>query len=559
MVVGGRTSACAGRGRCECRVIRCARVLALVVPLAFGLALAAPAAALEQRLIASDGAAGDGLGRSVALAGDTAVVGAAPLVGDASRGAVYVFTRVGDGWTETAKLTASDGAAGDRLGASVAIAGETIVAGAPGAGSGQGSVYTFARTGAAARTETGKLTASDGAADDSLGWSVAVAGETIVAGAQSAAVGGNPAQGSVYTFARTGAAARTETAKLTASDGSAQDFLGWSVAVAGETIVAGAINGGGAADENQGSVYTFARTGAAERTETGELTASEGGAEQDFLGWSVAVAGETIVAGATGDDVETDQNRGSATVFFSPAPPPAGAPVPAPRAAPAAVMRLRVPGLSLFKRAAGKARCVMRAGRIGSCTVRLLRGRRLVATGTATSPPTGARRLMVKLKLTAYGRALLARRLGGVRVRVRASGETSGGARRASARTRAVLRVEHVTTPPGAWVLNHADLTARGRRFVRSLRGRLPAVAALRCDGHTARVRARPVGAVALSRARAALVCDALADRGVTIRVEGHGDSRPIASNATATGRDRNRRVEVTIIHRTRRAGLGAA
>ena len=337
------------------------------------------------------GAANDGLGWSVAVAGETIVAGAqsAAVVGNPAQGAVYTFARTGAAArTETAKLTASDGAELDLLGWSVAVEGETIVASAVNGGGAanenHGSIYTFARTGAAARTETGELTASDGAADDSLGVSVAVAGETILAGAPLAVVDGNRAQGAVYTFARTGAAARTETAKLTASDGSAQDFLGWSVAVAGETIVAGAINGGGAADENQGSVYTFARTGAAERTETGELTASEGGAEQDFLGWSVAVAGETIVAGATGDDVETDQNRGSATVFFSPAPPPAGAPVPAPRAAPAAVMRLRVPGLLLFKRAAGKARCVMRAGRIGSCTVRLLRGRRLVATGTAT-------------------------------------------------------------------------------------------------------------------------------------------------------------------------------
>jgi hypothetical protein len=126
------------------------------------LVLASPASALEQRLsVAGD----DGLGLAVAVDGDTLVLGADA---DANgTGAVYVFQRAGDAWTRTAKLTASDGAAGDLLGASVAINGDRIVAGAPDdnvANADQGSVYIFARTGAPARTETAKLTASDGAA-----------------------------------------------------------------------------------------------------------------------------------------------------------------------------------------------------------------------------------------------------------------------------------------------------------------------------------------------------------------------------------------------------------
>jgi hypothetical protein len=112
------------------------RVLALK-PLAGMLALAAvlllalpgAAHALEQRLVASDGADGDGFGRSVAIEGDTAVVGAP--TGPDYRGAVYVFTRSGDSWTQSAKLTASDRESGARLGSSLAIDGDTIVAGAP--------------------------------------------------------------------------------------------------------------------------------------------------------------------------------------------------------------------------------------------------------------------------------------------------------------------------------------------------------------------------------------------------------------------------------------------
>ena len=138
--------------------------LALVSALAF----ASPATALQQKLTASDGGGGDLLGSSVAIDGDTLVVGAQG--DDAFRGAVYVFQRVNDSWTQTAKLTASDGVADDYLGTSVAIDGDTIVVGAwrddVGTNANQGSVYTFARTGAAARTETAKLTVSDGAADD---------------------------------------------------------------------------------------------------------------------------------------------------------------------------------------------------------------------------------------------------------------------------------------------------------------------------------------------------------------------------------------------------------
>ena len=272
--------------------------------------------AVEHKLVAADGAMNDALAFSVAIDGDTAVLGAPG--DDESRGAVYVFTRSGASWAQTAKLTASDGAADDQLGHSVAIEGDTIIAGAPlddvGANLEQGSAYTFARTGAAARTETAKLTASDGAAGDVLGNSVAIEGDTIVATAPQDAVGANLEQGSAYTFARTGAAARTETAKLTASDGAAGDVLGASVAIEGDTIVAGAPGDDVGANLEQGSAYTFARAGAAARTATARLTASDGAAG-DVLGASVAIEGDTIVAGAPGDDVGATPDQGSASVF----------------------------------------------------------------------------------------------------------------------------------------------------------------------------------------------------------------------------------------------------
>jgi len=126
---------------------------------------------------------------------------------------VDVFVRSGGGWaggTEAAQLTASDGTPGTALGGPVAISsdGSTIVAGAPGDSNYLGAVYVFQRppTGWATGTETAKLTASDGANGDTLGDSVAVSddGSTVVAGAPYATMGNGTHQGAVYVFRKTG-------------------------------------------------------------------------------------------------------------------------------------------------------------------------------------------------------------------------------------------------------------------------------------------------------------------------------------------------------------------
>lgn len=276
---------------------------------------ASGAAALQQKLTV----AGSGLlGFSVAVDGNTLVLGD-PIDANGT-GAVYVYTRSGDNWANTAKLTAADGASGDVLGISVAINGDTIVAGATGhavgATASQGAVYTFARTGAPARTQTAELTATDGATNDRLGSAVAIEGDTIVAGAPGSTVGGDANQGSAYTFARSGAASRTQTAKLSALAGAAGDHLGTSVAIDGDAIVAGAPDSVVGGDAGRGSVYTFTRSGAAARTESAKLTTSTGGANQ-ALGTSVAIGGATIVAGAPGDAVRGNTAQGAVYTFTS--------------------------------------------------------------------------------------------------------------------------------------------------------------------------------------------------------------------------------------------------
>jgi hypothetical protein len=149
-------------------------------------ALAANVHAAEVKLIASDGEAYDWFGYSVAISGDYVVV-SAPYDDDAGSGSgsACIFKRDGVAWTEQAKITASDGAAGDCFGVSVAISGDYAVVSAYGdddAGSGSGSAYIFKRDGTA-WTEQAKITASDGEADDYFGWSVAISGDYAVVGA----------------------------------------------------------------------------------------------------------------------------------------------------------------------------------------------------------------------------------------------------------------------------------------------------------------------------------------------------------------------------------------
>jgi len=187
----------------------------------------------EAKLMASDGAAGDNFAWSVSLSGDTAVV---------------------------AKLMASDGAAGDNFAWSVSLSGDTAVVAArldDDNGADSGSAYIFVRTGSS-WSEQAKLTASDGAAGDWFGYFVSASGDTAVVGAVfDDDNGGN--SGSAYVFVRLGSS-WSEQQKLTASDGAAGDRFGESVSVNGDTAIVGAFfdddNGG-----NSGSVYFFDLTG----------------------------------------------------------------------------------------------------------------------------------------------------------------------------------------------------------------------------------------------------------------------------------------------------------
>jgi hypothetical protein len=266
----------------------------------------------EPKLWASDGAAGDLFGVSVAVDGDTAVVGAGRVDGaGVDSGAAYVFHYDGAGWVEEAKLTASDSAASDFFGYWVAVSGDAVLVGSvgsDGAAVDAGAAYLF-RDNGAAWVEEAKLTAFDGTGADLFGRSVALAGSLAVVGAgQDDPKGEN--SGSAYVFRDNGANWVVE-AKLTASDGADFDAFGMSVALAGDTIIVGAFgdddNGG-----NSGSAYIFRYTGASWVEET-KLTAPDG-TEFDNFGLSVAAAGDTVAIGAIGDD-DNGTDSGSAYTF----------------------------------------------------------------------------------------------------------------------------------------------------------------------------------------------------------------------------------------------------
>ena len=266
----------------------------------------------QKKLTASDGAAFDYFGRSVAVSGDTAVIGAYfdDVQGSLS-GSAYVFVRSGGVWTQQKKLTASDGAAFDYFGSSVAVSGDTAVIGTlldDDKGSDSGSAYVFVRSGGV-WTEQQKLTASDGAATDYFGFSVAVSGDTAVIGTPYDDDKGSNS-GSAYVFVRSGGV-WTEQQKLTASDGAATDYFGFSVAVSGDTAVIGTPYDDDKGS-NSGSAYVFVRSGGV-WTEQQNLTANDGAAGDNF-GYSVAVSGDTAVIGAVGDD-DQGTNSGSAYVF----------------------------------------------------------------------------------------------------------------------------------------------------------------------------------------------------------------------------------------------------
>jgi uncharacterized protein (DUF2345 family) len=279
-------------------------------------ALAAPAIWQQlAELTPTNRAKNDWFGISIAMSDDTVVVGDF----DANIeqfGTVDVFVKPANGWsnmTQTATLSSSDNGIG--FGVSVAISGNIIVVGAANTSnfnkqqSTPGAAYVFVKPagGWKSMTETVKLTASDGVDGDAFGNSVSISGNTIAVGAFFV----NNFSGRAYVFT-CNANSCSQAAELSASDSDGiLDYLGCSVAISGNTVVAGSYGH----NNFQGATYVYVEPagGWANMTETAELT-TYNGKGSDNLGFAVAISGGTVVAGAPG----AFSYYGAAYVFVEP-------------------------------------------------------------------------------------------------------------------------------------------------------------------------------------------------------------------------------------------------
>jgi hypothetical protein len=273
----------------------------------------------ETKITASDGAASDWFGLSASIDGDTAIVGAKDDDDAGSKsGSAYVYVRdVTTGvWSEQAKLTANDATVGDQFGFRVSVDGDTAVIGAvfdDRVASEGGSAYVFVRSGST-WTQQAKLTASDGGAGDWFGVWVSIDGDTALIGSYGDDHSGKFNAGSAYVFVRSGTT-WTQQTKLTASDAKASDRFGIPVCLNGDTALIGSSSlNEGRSGSNPGSAYVFVRdvtTGV--WSEQAKLTASDG-VGGDAFGVGLSISGDTALIGARLDD-DKGTDSGSAYIF----------------------------------------------------------------------------------------------------------------------------------------------------------------------------------------------------------------------------------------------------
>jgi len=287
---------------------------------------------VEQQIFSAWGNAyGDPrFGYSVAIDGNTAIIGA-PYSGGAIStynhlsGAAYIFTRIGDSWIQEAKLTASDVRSYAYFGCSVAIDGDTVIVGSYGANDG-GAAYIFTRSGTpTVWTQQARLTAYDAEDGDGFGWSVSIDGDTVIVGAPYEDYLSTTDKGSAYVFNRSGTTgAWSDRVKFTYGGAQAYWHFGWSVSLSGTTALIGspgtfAVPVYGQPPVQPDLAYIFDPcTDQGEETycQTNILTGAPHLREQ-YFGYSVALDGETGIVGAPRADLSGDDYDEGAVSFIT--------------------------------------------------------------------------------------------------------------------------------------------------------------------------------------------------------------------------------------------------
>ena len=210
------------------------------------------------KLTAADGGKNDEFGYDVSIHGDTLIVGAQNDDDNGSNsGAAYIFKEQPDGsWSQVAKLGAADGAAGDLFGYSVSAGDGRVAVGAyfvdDGVNEDVGAAYVFEEQADGSWSQTTKLTASNGADGDRYGRDVALDGDKVLVG--SYLVGQNAGASYLYEYQPDGS--WQETSIFQADDTAANDRFGRSVSLAGDIVAVGAYRDADAGDET-GAAYVF--------------------------------------------------------------------------------------------------------------------------------------------------------------------------------------------------------------------------------------------------------------------------------------------------------------
>ena len=282
----------------------------------------------EAKLTASDGLAGDTFGYSVAIFGNTAIVGA-PFDDNTlvDQGSAYIFTRSTAGvWTQTVKVLPTDPGASDYFGYSVGITNTVVATGIIGdlaiVGSvrddntvftDQGSAYVFKRATAGTWAQESKfvVTGTDQAAGEDFGWSVSIYGDRALVGAPADDISSVVDRGSAYTYKRATTGIWTLEAKLVATDGALQDYFGYCVSLFNNQAMVSAPYDDFSGATDRGSAYLFQLSGTSTWTQEAKIVASDG-VGADYFGASVGLQGNLAVATAPNDDGPA---QGGATTF----------------------------------------------------------------------------------------------------------------------------------------------------------------------------------------------------------------------------------------------------
>jgi len=255
----------------------------------------------------SNAAANDNFGTSVAFSkdGTTALVGAEFItLGTTPAGKVYVFTKNGGIWSRSAVLQASNAANSDAFGGAVAISddGNTALIGANNANVSMniwaGQVYVFTRSGGT-WSQSAILNASNAEDSGHFGESVALSGDgtTALIGAYMATAGASSSAGQAYIFQNTGGS-WSQRQILNASDMVSSAYFGHSVALSGNTAVIGAYQARAGTTDSAGQAYVFTNTGGT-WSQSAILKASDP-AGYSWFGYTVALSedGGTAFIGA---------------------------------------------------------------------------------------------------------------------------------------------------------------------------------------------------------------------------------------------------------------------